>query len=165
MRGPKVNQLSTRNKVAPATRNGGRRSNGTSGKGRATPTEVASPAGTRVSRVVLRRVDPWSVLKVSVLFYLSVCIVLLTAGVLLWVGARSVGVIENVEGFLDQIGFTDFQFVPGQMLRGAALGGVVLVGTGTFANVLMAVLYNLINDVVGGIRVTLAEDEDVSLRP
>lgn len=160
-----MNQLSTRKKVAPATRNGGRRSNGTSDKGRATPAEVSAPAGTRVSRVVLRRVDPWSVLKVSVLFFLSVCIVLLTAGVLLWVGARTVGVIENVESFLDQIGFTDFQFVPGQMLRGAALGGVVLVGTGTFASVLMAVLYNLINDVVGGIRVTLAEDDDVPLRP
>ena len=103
------------------------------------------------SRVVVRRVDPWSVLKVSILFYLSVCIVLLVAGVLLWAAASSAGVVDNIESFMDAIGFTGFRFLPGQILRGAALGGLVLVVAGTFANVLLAMLYNLIGDVVGGV--------------
>lgn len=129
------------------------------------PAPAAPPVeGIRVSKVVLRRIDPWTVLKVSMLFYLSACLVLLTAGVILWTGARSVGVVGNIEGFLDEIGFTDFRFVPGQMLRGSALGGIVLVLTGTFANVLITILYNLINDVVGGLKFTLAEDDEVSTR-
>jgi hypothetical protein len=123
------------------------------------PRRRPAPAPVRTSRVVISRIDPWSVLKVSVLFYLSLCIVLLTAGVLLWAGAASIGVIGNFEGFMDSIGFTDFELQPAVMLRGAALGGMVLVVAGTFATVLMAALYNLIHDVVGGLRVTLAEDE------
>jgi hypothetical protein len=126
----------------------------TRGKVRSPP-----PPTIRSSRVVIRRLDPWSVLKVSILFYLSLCIVLLVAGVMLWAGARSVGVIGNIESFMDSIGFTDFEFRAGQILRGSALGGMVLVVAGTFGNVLMATLYNLINDVVGGLKVTLAEDE------
>lgn len=113
----------------------------------------------RTSRVVLRRIDSWSVLKVSLLFYLSACIVLLTAGILLWVAADRVGVVDNVESFISDAGFPDFRFLPGQILRGCVLGGAVLVVAGTFANVLLSVLFNLISDVVGGLRLVLAEDD------
>lgn len=122
----------------------------------------APPAGVRTSRVVLRRIDPWTVLKVSMLFYLSMCIVLLTSGMLLWAAASSVGVLENIENFVTSVGFDDFRFQATVILRASALGGLVLVVSGTFANVLMAVLYNLINDVVGGLKITLAEDDSVS---
>lgn len=127
--------------------------------GTARTPKAPPPSTIRTSRLVIRRLDPWTVLKVSILFYLSLCIVLLVAGVMLWLGARSIGVIGNVESFMDSIGFTDFEFRAGQILRGSALGGMVLVVAGTFGNVLMATLYNLINDVVGGLKVTLAEDE------
>lgn len=120
--------------------------------------------GVRTSRVVLRRISPWSVLKVSLLFYLSMFVVLLVAGILLWLGARSAGFIGNIESFMDEIGFTDFQFVPSQILRGSAIGGLVLVVAGTFGNILMAVLYNLIADVIGGFGITLAEDEPTRRR-
>ena len=113
----------------------------------------------RSSRVVLKRLDPFSVLKVSLLFYLSMFLILLIAAVLLWGAAESVGVVGNFESFMDSIGFTDFTFEAPQLLRGAGLGGAVLVFAGTFGNVVMAVLYNLISDVVGGIKVTLGEDD------
>jgi hypothetical protein len=45
------------------------------------------------------------------------------------------------------------------MLRASIVGGLVLVVMGTGANVLFAVLYNLISDVVGGIEVTVLEDD------
>jgi hypothetical protein len=109
--------------------------------------------------VVLKRLDPFSVLKVSLLFYLSMFLILLIAAVLLWGAAESIGVVENFESFMDSIGFTDFTFEAPQLLRGAGLGGAVLVLAGTFGNVVMAVLYNLISDVVGGIKVTLGEDD------
>lgn len=113
----------------------------------------------RTSRVVVGRVDPLAVLKLSLLFYLSSCIVLLVAGALLWSAASSAGVIDNVENFITEIGFDDFRFLPGQILRAAGLGGLVLVVAGSCANVLMAVLYNLIADVVGGLKLTLVEDD------
>ena len=120
--------------------------------------------GPRTSRVVIGRIDPWAVLKLSLLFYLSTCIVLLVAGVLLWSAASSAGVIDNVENFITDIGFDDFRFLPGQILRAAGLGGLVLVIAGSCSNVLMTVLYNLIADVVGGLKLTLVEDESARSR-
>ena len=119
---------------------------------------VTMPSAARTSHVVLRRVDPWSVFKLSLVFYLCVCLVLLVAGVVLWVGASAAGVISNVEGFFQDAGFDGFEFSAGVLLRGFALGGLVLVVAGTIANLLLTTLFNLMSDVVGGVRVTLAED-------
>lgn len=121
-----------------------------------------STAAVRTSRVVLKRVDPLSVLKVSALFYLSAWIVLLTAGVLLWLAASSAGVVENIEGFVESVGWDQFRFQPDEIVRGFALGGLVLVVAGALANVLMAVLFNLISDVLGGLKLVLAEDVERS---
>ena len=120
------------------------------------PQPGAGPA--RTSHVVLRRVDPWSVFKLSMVFYLCVCLVLLVAGVVLWLGASAVGVVGNVESFFQDAGFDGFTFSPGLLLRGFAIGGLILVVAGTVANLLLATLFNLMSDVVGGVRVTLAED-------
>ena len=130
-----------------------------------TPTGFrAKPAGPRTSRVVLRRVDPWAVLKVSALFWLSMVLILLTAGVLLWAAAASVGLVSGIEDAMAGFGFDDYEFLPGKILRGAALIGLVLSIAGTFGNVLLAVLYNLISDTVGGLRLTLSEDAPSSTR-
>ncbi|MCU1375182.1 MAG: hypothetical protein JWO68_2468 [Actinomycetia bacterium] len=112
----------------------------------------------RTSHVVLRRVEPWSVFKLSLVFYLCVCLVLLVAGIILWLGASATGVVGNIEGFFQDAGFDGFTFSAGTLLRGFALGGLVLVVAGTIANLLLATLFNLMSDVVGGIRVTLGED-------
>ena len=120
--------------------------------------ERPAPAAPRVSKVVIKRLNAISVMKVSLLFYLSVFLILLVAAVLLWGAAMSIGVVGNIESFMDSIGFEDFTFRPPQLLRGAALGGAVLVLAGTLGNVVMALLYNLISEVVGGVKVTLGED-------
>lgn len=120
---------------------------------------VAPPErAARTSRVVLRRVDPWSVLKLSLVFYLCVCAVLLVAATLLWIGASVTGIVGNVESFFRDAGFDGFRFSPPQLLRAVVLIGLILVVTGTLANLLLAKLFNVLSDTVGGIRVTLAED-------
>lgn len=116
---------------------------------------VRSP---RSSHVVLRRVQPWSVLKLSLLFYLCVCASLLVAGVALWLAASAVGVVGNVESFFQDAGFDEFQFSAAAMFRAFTIGGIILVVAGTVANMLLAMLFNLMSDVVGGVRVTLEED-------
>lgn len=112
--------------------------------------------GRRVRRVI-RRVEPSSVLRLSALFYVSVVAILLVAGTLLWLLADLIGIVDNVETFIEDIGFDDFHFLPGRILRGAILGGAVLVLVGSGLNLLLAVLYNLIADMVGGIEVTVLE--------
>jgi hypothetical protein len=114
--------------------------------------------GRRVRRVV-RKIDTWSVLKVSALFFLSLVLVLLIAGVILWAAGSSIGAIEGVEKFMRAIGFEDFRFVGTQLLRGFTAAGLVLVLLGTGMSVLVAVVYNLISDVVGGIELTVLEED------
>jgi hypothetical protein len=123
-----------------------------------TPKVPRKERGGRTTRVVLRHLDPWSVLKLSLVYYTAVFLVILVAGVLLWAGAEAVGVVGNIESFMVDIGFEDFTFVPGELLSGVALGGLVLVVAGTFANVLMTALFNLMGDIVGGLKLTLQED-------
>jgi hypothetical protein len=117
--------------------------------------------GRRVRRVV-RRIDTWSVLKVSSLFFASLVLVLLIAGILLWAGGSAVGAVESVEKFMRAIGFEDFRFVGTQLLRGFTAAGLVFVLLGTGLSVLIAVIYNLISDLVGGIELTVLEED---LRP
>lgn len=120
----------------------------------------AKPAP-RTTKVVLRKLDAWSVLKLSFVFYLALFIVVLVASVLLWAGATSVGAVGNIENFIVDIGFNEFKFVPNELLGGLALGGLVLVVAGTCANVLLAALFNLMGDVVGGLKLTLQEETEV----
>jgi len=114
--------------------------------------------GRRVRRVV-RRIDTWSVLKVSALFFASLVLVLLIAGILLWAGGSMLGAVESVEKFMRAIGFEDFRFVGTQLLRGFTAAGLVFILLGTGLSVLIAVIYNLISDLVGGIELTVLEED------
>jgi hypothetical protein len=114
--------------------------------------------GRRVRRVV-RKIDTWSALKVSGLLSMSFVLVLIIAGILLWIVGSSVGAIGSVEKFLQAIGFEDFRFVASQLLRGFVAAGLVLVILGTGLSVLLAVIYNLISDIVGGLEVTVLEED------
>ncbi len=113
--------------------------------------------GRRV-RLVVRRIEPWTVLKFSVLLFATLYLVILVAGLVLWAAATATGLRENIEKFIgDLIASDDFRILGPTMLRASIVGGLVLVVMGTGANVLLAVLYNLISDVIGGIAVVFEE--------
>ena len=123
------------------------------------------PARATHVRRVLRRIEPMTVLRFSALFYASLLVVFLVAGVLLWIVASLTGVVDNVETFIkDLFALDSFRFVGFKLLLGTVLSGAVLVVLGTGLNMLMAVLYNLISDVVGGVEVTVLE-EDPGAKP
>lgn len=112
----------------------------------------------RQARVVIRKVRPWSVLKVSFFFYLCIWAVIVGAMVILYGVLGAIGALDSVTKLIREL-FADKTFeINGDWLfsRGVmiALGMVVLW---TFINVFVALLYNLISDVVGGIEVTLSE--------
>ena len=118
----------------------------------------------RKVRRLVRHVEPWSVMKISLLFYFCMWIILTIAGVLLWRIAQDSEVIDNIEGFIESLfALESFEFEGDEIFRGAALGGLVMVVAGTGFTVLSAVLFNLISDLMGGIRMTVVEEE--SARP
>lgn len=130
-------------------------------RGKAARSKEPTPAAPhrRVRRVV-RKVDAWTVLKVSVLFYASLLVVWLVAGVVLWLAASVTGVMDNIDKFIAKLfALQSFHFSVVQVLRGSVLGGIVLVVLGACINVVAAVLYNLIADVVGGVEISVLEEE------
>jgi hypothetical protein len=119
----------------------------------------------RVRRVV-RRLDPWSVLKVSLVFYLCCYVVTMVAGVLLWNLAERADVIAKTESFIEDMGaYQTFEFLPGKILSVSLLVGAVLVIIATGLTVLATVFFNLISDLVGGVRVVVIEEESARPRP
>jgi hypothetical protein len=115
----------------------------------------------RVTRVV-RHVDTWSVFKVAFVFNLVVYVVCLTAAVLLWNVAYSTGTIDNIENFFEQFGWESFEFRGGELFHNLWVAGLFVTVGLTGLAVLVATLFNLITDLVGGIRVTVLEEEVVA---
>ena len=56
----------------------------------------------RVRRVI-RRVEPWSVLRFSIVFYACLLVILIVAGAALWIVASIVGVVHNAEKFIGEL--------------------------------------------------------------
>ncbi len=122
------------------------------------------PRVRRVTRVV-RHVDPWSVFKVALCFSFVLYGVCLTAGVLLWNVAYTTGTIDNVERFFESFGWDTFKFKGGELFHNAWIAGLFAAVGLTGLIVLGATLFNLITDLVGGIRVTVLEEEVVERNP
>ncbi len=118
------------------------------------------PRVRKVTRVV-RHVDPWSVFKVALVFNLVLYAVLLTAGVLLWNVAHATGTVDNLERFFESFGWDEFEFDGGAIFHNAWIAGLFGVIGLTGAAVLAATLFNLIPDLVGGVRMTVLEEEVV----
>jgi len=121
----------------------------------------ARPRVRRVTRIV-RHVDPWSVFKVALVFSAFLYGVCLTAGVLLWRVASDTGTIDNIENFFEETGWETFELKGGQIYHQAWIAGLfAAVGLVGFA-VLVATLFNLVTDLVGGVRVSVLEEEVVA---
>ncbi len=123
-----------------------------------TVTPKARPRVRRVSRVI-RDIDPWSVFKVGLVFHLVLYFVVLISLVLLWNVAESTGTIENVENFMESFGWESFSFDGGALFKNLWVLGLFMVVLFTGLWVLIATIFNLITDLVGGIRVTVLEEE------
>ncbi len=203
----------------------------------ATPADADSPASTaarpgrvraRKVRRIVRQIEPWSVLKISLLFYAALFLIVCVASALLWGAARSSGTVENVESFITSVGgfgncepidgaapvtttttlpdaapttpvdqidpsgtdtpvtepvgavpdpgddedcregeelVGEFRFEDGRIFQAFALGGIVLVLAGSAANVVLVLLFNLMSDLTGGVRITVLEEEGAARSP
>ena len=128
------------------------------------PRRTASPRQVYERRYVqtVRSVDLWSVLKVSVCFYLCALIVAIVSFVILWWIASAAGVIGNVEKFVGDLADNkDFHLLSWQVLRAVTLLGLVGVCIMTVITVLAAAFYNLFSELLGGVEITVVEQEEI----
>lgn len=123
--------------------------------------------GRKVRKVhrVVRHLDIWSVAKLAAVFALCGYLIGMISGYLLWQAADRVGTIEGIEGFFEDAGgYDSFEILGGIVFRSAAIAGLLLAALAVFAAVLGALLFNLISDLTGGIRMTVI-DEDLIVAP
>ena len=118
------------------------------------------PTVRRVKRT-LRHVDPISVLKLSFVYYACFLVVgLVFVAILYWL-LESAGLFRMIEEV--QSAFEVEQRVRitlGFLEKWTLLIGFALVVLGSLLNMLLAFLYNLASDVVGGVEMTFSERDD-----
>jgi hypothetical protein len=129
-------------------------------KARPRPAVAPAPSTERRYRQTINRVDLWSVLKISVCFYIASMAVVMVALVALWVIGDAAGVVQSVEKFLgDLLQTKDFTFLDGAILRGTLLVAAVIVVLLIVITVIAAAFYNLFAEIFGGIEISITEDE------
>jgi hypothetical protein len=110
----------------------------------------------RVRRVI-RKIDPWTVLKVSLLLNAVGALIFVLGVWVAWSLAVQRGIPDKAVEFFDNFSLV---FTPNGELyfRAVLFFAVVLYATMTGLMTLGAVLYNLISDVVGGVELIVLEE-------
>ncbi|MEU1307453.1 DUF3566 domain-containing protein [Streptomyces cinnamoneus] len=138
------------------------------------PARAASPAArtaprTRKARLRVARADPWSVMKVSFLLSVALGVCTIVAAAVLWGVMDAMGVFSTVGGTISDAttasgesggGFDleSFLSLPHVLLFTSVIA-VIDVVLATALATLGAFVYNLAAGFVGGVELTLAEDE------
>jgi hypothetical protein len=130
-------------------------------------TEARTVPRTRKARLRVARLDPWSVMKVSFLLSVALGLCTVVAVAVLWMVMDAMGVFSAVGSTISQA--TSTGEGDGFDLQGFLSLPRVLMFTGVVAVIdvilmtalatLGAFIYNLSAGFVGGVEVTLAEDE------
>jgi hypothetical protein len=121
--------------------------------------EVVKPRPGRRT-VTLRHIDLWSALKVSLALYFSVFVVFLVGAILLWFGARSAGLIDNIEMFVEDLGFAGegtYQLKGPEILKMTAVIGPIVVVLGALATVAGVAVFNGMARLFGGVELTVSD--------
>jgi hypothetical protein len=119
--------------------------------------DVEVTANPMAVRRTLKRIDPGSVLRFSVLFSLTSGLVLLLAGGVLYLILARAGFIESVQTTINNAGFPRFRLRAGTVFEILAVLTLVGAIAWTAVTVLAAFIFNLVADAVGGIEVSLKE--------
>ena len=110
----------------------------------------------RVRRIV-RKIDPWTVLKVSIVLNAIGALIFVLGTWVVWSMSLQRGIPDRFVEIFESLTLT---FVPdGELyfrvvVMFAIVGAIVMTGVMTLG----AVMYNLISDMVGGIEITVLEE-------
>ena len=106
-------------------------------------------------RMVLRTIDPFSVLKFGAVANLAVAAIGVLAGTFVIRAIAGAGLVEQVCGIAEDVGFLTCDLDPGRWSRQLLLLGLIWAVVQTVLGVLLAVLYNLIAGITGGLAVVM----------
>lgn len=137
------------------------------GRSPAARPSTSRPRGTRRARLRLVHLDPWSVMKTSFLLSIAFGIVTVVAVAVVWSVLDAAGVWDSINSTVaDVVGGESTETFDVQNYVGTSrvLGFTMVVAVAdvlliTAVATLSAFLYNLAAALLGGIDVTLAEDE------
>jgi hypothetical protein len=117
-------------------------------------------SGPRRTRVVVKKVGPWSVLRFSLLFYFCLMVAFWIGFILLYNFLQGIGVLDSIEHGIRNAGgkpWANWSFHAGWIFSRMFMIGLVMVVFGAVVNLFAAFIYNLIAEFVGGIELTLTE--------
>ena len=118
----------------------------------------------RRARLVVQKVDTWSVAKLIFLLSIALGIVTVVASVILWLFLQPSGAFTGVNQLISSLGTGSTTVDISQMI---SLGQVALVTTifavvntvvFTLLGMIAAILYNLAAKLVGGVTLTLSDE-------
>lgn len=118
----------------------------------------------RRARLVVQKVDTWSVAKLIFLLSIALGIVTVVASVILWLFLQASGAFTGVNQLISSLGTGSTTVDISQMI---SLGQVALVTTifavvntvvFTLLGMIAAILYNLAAKLVGGVTLTLSDE-------
>lgn len=126
------------------------------------PSGASARPGPRRARLTLKRVDPWSVLKVTFVYSLAAMLIFLVAVSLLYAILSMMGVFHSLDTFLSTVGasgkastYVSFSRI---LLYSGIIGGVNVVLFSALATI-GAFVYNICAELVGGLELTLTETQ------
>lgn len=119
-------------------------------------------ATVRRVRRIIRKIDPWTTLKVSAVIWAVLGLGFVLGAVIFWSVLDRAGIPDQLVDFMVEITLIEEGADPfantEQFLRflifGTVVGWVLFTGT----TVAIAVVYNLVSDVVGGLEIVVLEE-------
>jgi hypothetical protein len=112
----------------------------------------------------LTRLDAWSVAKVTFLLGVAGGIIQIVAAALVWALLNAVGVFDQVTQIvsstgLDSSGFNlSDVFSISTVLSAVTIFSIIEVILFTLLSTIIALLYNVVSSLVGGVHMTLGDD-------
>lgn len=119
-------------------------------------------ATVRRVRRIIRKIDPWTTLKVSAVIWAVLGLAFVLGAVIFWSVLDRAGIPDRLVEFMVEITLIEEGSDPfantEQFLRFLIFGSVVGWVVFTGMSVAVALTYNLVSDVVGGLEIVVLEE-------
>ena len=118
----------------------------------------------RRARLVVQKVDTWSVAKLIFLLSIALGIVTVVASVILWLFLQASGAFTGVNQLISSLGTgsttvdISLMISLGQVALATTIFAVVNTVVFTLLGMIAAILYNLAAKLVGGVTLTLSDE-------
>ncbi|AZQ78232.1 DUF3566 domain-containing protein [Flaviflexus ciconiae] len=113
--------------------------------------------------MTISRIDPWSALKISFLLAVGMGVMIVISSVVLWNVLDSMNVFASIRDLLETLGSEPLlelmQYLEfGRVVSFSIIVAVIDVVLFTLLGGIIALLYNLISMLVGGVHITITDE-------